>query len=369
MKKKLICILVISIIVFNGCFSYSDLNKALFVTSVIVDIDQDKRVILYLECFLPFRSSSKASTKGQRIVFKGKGKTVYEAMKDLNLSSSYKLNYTQNKAIIFTKKSAEYGLDNFIDTFQRQQEFLIRPYILMFMGDPEDLIKMNLKEEEYIGVFLKNLIDNQKSSSRTVQIHLNDFLNKRTMGSKTNIITTVDISKEQIEPKLQVDGGTIIKDDKLAGILKKQDGEKYNFLMNKVREGTLESQNPSYKDKFISLNISKSKTYTSINYDGKKVYLRKRIKTHAAIADIQKGLTVNQSNLSELRGNTENNIKKLCTDFFNQYKQDHIDIFDIQEEFHRKYPKENIKNIVDITELDLTVNVIIDDTLNIFDFR
>ena len=369
MKKRIACILLIVTFILTGCFSYADIDKVMFVTSVVVDVDSNNEVLLYLESFMPFRSASKDSAKGQRIIFKGKGKTVYEVMKDLNLSSSYKINYTQNRVLIFTKKAAEFGIDNFIDTFQRQQELLVRPYVVVYTGDPNKLIQLQLKEEEYIGIFLNNLIDNQKTSSRTVQIHLNEFLDNRTLGSKTNVVTTVDISKDELEQKLQVDGGTIIKNDKYAGDLKKADGEKYNFLMDKVKEGTLEPANPVYKDKFVTLNITNSKTKTSMNYDGKKIHLNKTINTKVSIADVQKGLILSEDNLSKLKNNSEDNIKKFCTDFFNEIKKEKLDIFGIQEEFNRKYPNESIKNIMDITELDLQVNVKIDDSTEMTDFR
>ena len=369
MKKKIVCILLIVTFILTGCFSYADIDKVIFVTAVVVDVDPDNEVMLYLESFMPSRSATKDATKGQKVTFKGKGKTVYEVMKDLNLSSSYKINYTQTRAIIFTKKAAVFGIDNFIDTFQRQQELLVRPYVMVYMGDPNKLIGLKLKEEEYIGLFLKNLIDNQNNSSRTVQINLNEFLDKRTLGSKTNVVTTVDIVKDELEPKLQVDGGSIIKDDKYTGDIKKLDGEKYNFLMDNVKSGTLEPSNPTYKDKFVTLEIKNSKTKTYINYDGKKIHLKKVINTKVAIADIQKGLILNNDNLSKLKSNSEDNIKKFCTGFFNEMKQKKLDIFEIEEEFNRKYPKENVKNVIDITELDLQVNIKIDDSIKMIDFR
>ena len=369
MRRKTICCLLIVIFSLTGCFSYEDIDKAIFVTAVVVDVNSNNEIVLYLESFLPYRSSSKESAKGQRIIFNGKGKTVYEVMKDLNLSSSYKLNYTQNRVIIFTEKATEFGIDNFIDTFQRVQQLLIRPYVVVYTGDPNKLMQLQLKEEEYIGIFLNNLIDNQKTSSRTVQVHLNEFLNKRNLGSKTNVVTRVEISKDELEPKLQVNGGTIIRDDKSAGNLKKSDGEKYNFLMDNVREGTLEPANPAHKDKFVTLNINNSKTKTYMSYDGKQIHLKKVINTKASVAGIQKGLILDKDNLAKLKNESENNIKKLCAEFFNQTKINKLDIFEIQEEFNRRYPKEDIKNALDITELELQVNVKIDDSTKMVDFK
>ena len=369
MKKHYIIFLLTITMLLSGCFSYSDINKVLFVTSIVIDVDDNNNVVLYLESFLPFRSSSNQSAKGERILFKGSGKTVYEVMKDVNLTSSYKLNYTQNRAIIFTKKAAEYGIDNFIDAFNRQQELLIRPYVLVYLGDTEKLMKLKLKEEEYIGVFINNLINNQQSSSRTVQVHLNNFLIDRNLGSKTTVVTTLSLAKDQIEEKLKADGGTIIKNDKFAGVLDKQDGEKYNFLINNVKEGTLEPENPDKKGKFITLDISDSNTKTTLEYDGKKIHLNKTINTKVAIADVQDKFDINKSNIGKLQDNAEQNIKKLCMDLFEKYKKDKLDIFHIQEEFERKYPEEKLENAIEKTDINVQVNVKIRDTLERFDFK
>ena len=107
---------------------------------------------------------------------------MFEAVRNMNATSSYKLNYTQNKAIIFTQKAAEFGLDNFIDFLDRDQELLIRPYIAVYLGDPEKLIKLNILQEKYIGFFIMHLIENVGASSRAVKLSLNEFYNQRTYG-------------------------------------------------------------------------------------------------------------------------------------------------------------------------------------------
>lgn len=369
MRKRLICCLLTICIFMSGCFSYSDIDKVLFVTSMIIDTQSDGQVVLYIEAFKPFRSSSKDSAKGQRITFKGTGKTIYEVMKDLNLSSSYKLNYTQNNIIIFSQNAAEQGLTDYFDVLSRDQELLIRPFVAVFTGDPQNLISAQIKEEEYIGVFLKELIQNQKNSARAVQMHLNEVLSHRLTPKRTSIVTAFKLNNNVGEQKLEVDGGAIIKDDKLAGIIKKSDGEKYNFLMNNVNSGTLEPANPMNENKFITMEILKSKTSTELTFDGKNILLKKKISTNTSITDVQGHVAFNDDERKKLKQNAESNIKKFCTDFFNEYKKKGIDIFEIQDEFQRKYPNENVNNAISITKLDLEVNVNIDDSQDTTDFR
>ncbi len=117
---------------------------------LIIDVDDNGNPILYAEAFKGVRGQPEGMD--ERILFKGKGKTMFEAVRDMNATSSYKLNYTQNKVIIFTQKAAEFGLDNFIDFLDRDQELLIRPYIAVYTGDPEKLMKLKIIQEKYIGL-------------------------------------------------------------------------------------------------------------------------------------------------------------------------------------------------------------------------
>ncbi|MEK6265191.1 MAG: Ger(x)C family spore germination protein [Clostridium sp.] len=359
--KKYKKILVISCIIMNcltmtSCFSYKDVNKILFVTALIVDVDDDGNPIIYVETFKGARGTTPEGTD-ERIIFKGKGKTMFEAVKELNTSSSYKLNYTQNKAIIFTEKAAEFGVDNFINFFDRDQELLIRPYITVYIGDPEKLINLNILQQKYIGFFIAQLVENIGTSSRAVKLSLNEFYAQRNMGDKANVITIIDITKDNLTPKLEVNGGAVIKDDKMVSILQRDEGQGFNFLMNTMVGGSLEITNPCDINEFISLEIKKSKTKTEISYYDNIVHLKKKIKVKVDFAEAQKSIIFTDDNITKIQEKSEENIVKACNILFAKYKEMGVDIFDITEQFYQKYP--NIKNedIINKTELKVEVDV------------
>ena len=228
-KKILVIICIImNCFTMTSCFSYRDINKVLFVTAIIIDVDDSNNPIVYAEAYKGIRGATPEGTD-ERILFKGKGKTMFEAVRNMNATSSYKLNYTQNKAIIFTQKAAEFGLDNFIDFLDRDQELLIRPYIAVYRGDPEKLIKINIIQEKYIGFFIMHLIENIGASSRAVELSLNDFYNQRNMGDKTNVVTIIDIPKDNLEQRLEINGGAVIKNDKMVSILETMKGRDLTF--------------------------------------------------------------------------------------------------------------------------------------------
>ncbi|MCY6959729.1 Ger(x)C family spore germination protein [Clostridium brassicae] len=356
--KKIVSILatIIVSIFFSGCFNYKDINKVLFVTTVIMDIDEENKPVVYDEVFKA-NAGNKGPGNDTRLIFKGEGKTMFEGARDMSLMSSYKLNYTQNKVLVFTKRAAEYGLDNFIDFFERDQELIIRPSICIYDGDPEKLLQAKLEEEKYIGIYIMQLIENIRVSSRSIRRSFNEYLNERLVGDKVNVIPIIQLKSDGLGNKIKIEGGAVIREDKLVGVIKKEEAQGFNFLLDNVKLGTLEPKNPEVKSKFVTLDILSSKTITDLNYDEGKIKLIKKITVNTSLAEIQEKMLVNDKNLMELKGATEDNIKRACETIFNKYKDKGLDIFDIGEELKRRYPKANVENVIKETELILDVDV------------
>lgn len=366
-RLLVVCCILMNCLILSSCFSYRDINRISFVTALLIDVDDTNNIILYAEGFKGIKGASPEGMD-QRIMFKGKGKTVVEAARDMNSISSFKLNYTQNKVVIFTQKAAEYGLDNFIDFLDRDQELLIRPYIAVYTGDPEKLIKLDIVQEKYIGLLIVEIIENIGASSRAVILSINEFYNQRLIGDKTNVVTIIDIKKNTLDAKLEVNGGAVIQKDRMVSILTRNEGQGFNFLMNNVSGGTLEITNPLDINKFVTLEILKSKTKTEVNYFDNVVHLKKKIKVNVDFGEAQKSIKLTKENVKKIEEKSQDNIVKACNDLFIKYKGMGMDIFDIEEEFYEKYPKIKIDNIINKTELKVEVEVDIMNTGDVNNF-
>lgn len=358
MKKKIkLFLLMLFLCTFLvGCFSYKDINKVLFVTTILLDIDKENNPVVYCEAFKAITGGEKGG-EDIRIVFEGKGKTCFENIRDISLSSSYKLNYSKNEVIIFSSKAAEYGMNKFIDIFERDQELGIRSNICVYDGSCKKLLETKLEEEKYIGIYIKQLLENIAVSSRAIEMSFHKFLNQKLVGDKTNVLPIIRLKTDSLGNKILVDGGAVIKDDKMIGEIKKDKGQGFNFLMNSVKSGTLEPNNPDVEGSFLTLEILKSKTNTELKYDGDRIKLIKKIKVKTSLGEVQDELTINHENMKKIKETAEDNIKKSCKIIFNRYKEKNVDIFDIGEEFYRRYPKESVKNVISSTDLIVDVEV------------
>jgi len=367
-KILIIMCLAISCFTMSACFSYKDINKVLFVTALVVDADDKGNPVLYAEVFKGVRGNSPEGMD-QRILFNGTGKTMFEAVRNMNATSSFKLNYTQNQVTIFTQKAAEFGLENYVDFMDRDQELLVRPYIAVFRGDAQELMTLQITQEKYIGLYITELIENIGASPRAVVTTLNDYLNERVTGDKTSVLTIVDIAKNTLETKLEINGGAVIENDKMVSVLQRNQGLGYNFLRDKLSTGTLEVTNPCDINKFVTLEITKSKTKTKISYSDGIVHLTKKIKVNVDFAEAQKSILFTKENIIKIQEKAEENIVKACDLLFTKYKGLDIDIFQIKDKFYDKYPKVKIEDIINETELKVEVEVQINNTGTVRNFE
>jgi spore germination protein KC len=358
--KKLLLVVTIVVICVNlcSCFNYRDVNRVVFTTTLVIDYDDDREmVIIYLETFRPYRDVAAGTEKGQRILFKGMGKTIYEAVRDANIASSYRLNYTQNKAVVFTEKIAERGLEEVVDFLDRHQEMLVRPYVFVFFGDPQALLQQEFREESYLGTYLFALVENVRAASRALNITVNEYLNKRVKGSRSYVITGMRIRTEDLEDKIELEGAGVIVKDRMVDIMPRVEAQGYNFLIDKVGEGTLEVTNPHSPDHFITLSMLNSDTRTNVKYVKGKFRLIKDIYVITSISEAQHDYYMTEESLKKVAKNAEHNIKRFSTEVFNKYKAKGIDIFELEEEIHRRYPKLKLEDPIKDTELDIRVTV------------
>ncbi|BDC00984.1 TPA: Ger(x)C family spore germination protein [Clostridium perfringens] len=367
MNLKKVIASLLSIIIMStmliGCYNYKDINRVTFVTSIIFDENEVGNIDIYLDCVKPYRSSNESSDKGRRVLYKGTGKTVLEAMKDINMYSSSKLDFTQCKGYIFTEKAAKNGIRKYIDIINKNQEFMIRPYMFVLFGSPEELLNDVTVDEEYLGVFIDDLVQRMNKSPRVIAIDANDYLELRTNYGNLLVLGALSIRDDMEEKRLELSGGALLKNEVLVRRITAEEGMSYNLLMGDLESGTLEVMNPQDPNTFITLDISNAKTKTSISYDGENIILYKDIKVKCLIGESQSRLIVDEKLLNLLELEEEAVIKQYLELFFESFKESDIDIVNVGNLFYRKYPDEVLeKDPISITNLKLNVDVEIDGT-------
>ena len=345
-----------------GCFNYRDINKVSFSTSIIFDTDDLGRAVVYVDCVKPYRSTNESSDKGKRIIYKGEGKTALEALRDVNLASSYELNYSQNRAYIFTEKAAKEGIKNYTDLINNNQEFQIKPDIFVYFGDVDDLLKITSSDEEYLGLYLEELVHKNNRNPRAMRANINDYLSNITDSSNTYIVGSIELREDALDNKVEIGGGAVIKDGVLVDRMDARDAMSYNLMMNRLTKGTLEITNPQDESGFITLEILGNTTNSNLIFDNDNIKLIKNLNMRVSIAEMQGRALVDKYLLDYIKIAKEKEIASYLEYTFQKYKEEGIDIFEIGRLLEINYPKVSVENPISKTELEVNVDIMIEGT-------
>lgn len=360
MKNKIVRCLVIllMIISFKGCFNYKDINKVTFVTSTIFDIADDNTIIIYVDSLKPYRSPNEDSDKGRRIIYKGEGMSLIDAMYDISLASSFEVDYSQNRAYIFTEKAAAQGIDKFLSLIENNQKFKIKPDIYVYSGSVDKLLEITSNDEEYLGLYLESLADKNEKNPRAMNANINDYLNNALMEDNTFIVGLIKIREEALDKKIEIGGGAVLKDNKLVEILDSKEAMGYNILMNDLKNGIVYIENPQNEEGMLSFEILETNIQTNLELNNENLDLIKDIQIKASLAEVQSPFKMDRESIELIKSNKEKDLEMKLEKLFNKYKEEKIDVFNIRRILNLKYPDLDMENV--ITKTNLKVNIDID---------
>ena len=350
-------IVILLPLLLTGCFNYRDINRVTFSTSVIFDVDELNRTVIYLDCIKPYRSTNDSSDKGRRIIYKGEGKTVVEALSNINMISGYKLNYSQTKAYIFTERAAQKGIKKFLDLINDNNEFQMKTSAFVYYGDVQELLKTTSSDEEYLGLFLNELVKTDNNDVKFIKSNINYYLSNTLMGSNTLMLSALKLKKDAIDKKVEIDGGAIFENNRLIENIPSEDVVAYNLLTRNIRQGNLEIANPQTNEGFVTLQILDSNVKDSLKYEAGKFTLIKDIELDVSVAEAQEQFIVDSDILNYLTKNEEKFVSEYAKFIFNKYKDKNLDLFDIERMVEVYYPKSEVANPLKYTDIEVNTKV------------
>ncbi|SCY06688.1 Ger(x)C family spore germination protein [Alkaliphilus peptidifermentans] len=369
MRKALIILLGCIIIFISTNCSYEDINRIMFTTAIIIDVEEEGDTIVYLEVFHAFRSNQTNSEKGERILYKTEGRTIRECFISLAQSSSQKIDFSQNKVILFTERVAEVGISEYLDFLVRDQEFILRPYVAILRGDPIEFIELPIKQNEYIGLFLFDIFDRPLAFLTPRHLQIYQLINQREMGKNVTYITSVRSDKNPLQDKISKDEVAILENDKLVTFIEAEEKRGMAFMLNSANKGMLNVPHPQIEGNFVVVEILSSKTKTNVYFDGESIQLKKSINTRITLDAAQGGIILDEEIINYIQRETEKNITNKCHMVFNKFKELEVDALQVQEVFKRRYPTADVENAITITNLEVETTVFLEGSSGLTDFN
>lgn len=146
-------------ILLSGCVSYHDTDKMTYVTSILLDVGEDKRPVMYFETFIPVRSASKEANEARRRTFTVKADTVSQCFHQLHLITNFYVTISHCKALLITRRAVDAGLVNYIDGFVREEDFVGRTRFVIYEGNIENYRNLVFSNERITGLYILNILE------------------------------------------------------------------------------------------------------------------------------------------------------------------------------------------------------------------
>ncbi|GKX67795.1 Ger(x)C family spore germination protein [Inconstantimicrobium mannanitabidum] len=355
---KSVSLIIILSISLSGCFNYRDINKVVFATAALFDVNEKGNIVIYLDCITPYRSKNESSEKGKRELFKGEGSSVLEAAQKINMASSYEVNLSQCRSYIFTDNAARRGIKNYVDVMNRSQQYIVRPYLLVYKGQVQDLFSKAYGEEENIGFYIDDIVTKTKNNPSAIGTTINEYISKSTMNYKDIVVGELGVKSDLNKSRLELNGAAVFRDDTMVAEMNPDDIANYKYLNGVSSTGVIKVKNPMDENKTISLQIISSKAVTNLKYIDGKFELNKDIWIKCNVGEVQGTFNSLAEMSDKLKLEAETYLNKQVYDTFEKYKLKGVDIFEIDKLVKEKYKYEKFpKDPIMMTQLKCKINI------------
>jgi spore germination protein KC len=336
-SKNLIFVLMflLVILLFNGCSGSQELNGISLVTAIGIDVGTNNEIKVTVLANIPSMSLANvnATSKSDMWIGTATGKSLFEAMNNLNKTSSRHLVWYNNRVIIIGSEAAKKVLPEVADLSTRSRNFRFSTKMIITDGTASDMLSIPSDVQVDLSAEIDGLIDNSTEWSNSYIPSVKDFLIDMYSDKKDGILGKISYnmtSNNTYSPNRQgmkasywldkefgsafMEGSTIIKQGAFVGFL---DGEQTKACL-------------------LILNKAHNCQYTLLP-DGNKIVMRLS-KEKAAIVPIMIGNKINININLNIEGTISETTEKV--DMMNK-----DEITKIQSLFEAELKKEMISTV------------------------
>ena len=368
---KRIILLINLIIICSGCFNYNELNNYAIATGMAIDINKDKYEVSVLISNSPKSSNASSGKDYTTVVYSGKGKTIYEAIKHIGLISPKELYIGHLSVLIISEDVAKKGINDSIEFLLEEPRSKKNFYVALSKDSKaKEVLSITSPLTDFPSQNLSSNIKNTSALQGSVSaIDFNTLLyklvNKGTDLSLNGFSIVGDV-KDEIKKSntdkayIKLSPLAIFKGDKLKYWTTEDESNGINIINNKIKELhlKLDCDNGS-----IIINTQILETKKAID---KKGIVTLNAKGKASINEVSCDIDLTkQDNIRKIENKINNKIKKLESNAIKLSKKYSTDIFGIGLMYYQDYPDEYNKiknydkfynNIKFKTKVDIKIN-------------
>ena len=350
-ENRLILALLILAPLISGCWDYKEIDDQIIISGVAVDYDRrSKGITLTAEITLP-TSSGKESNFNSKI-YKGKGRSMLDAIVDLASKAGRRLLWSDAKVLIISKEiiGREKLFIGIMDWIKRTHEIRDTVWLVVaqekFAG--EILQKSNPQTQKIISAYLDALFLARKSET-FLSVPFSKFINDLESEIVCTALPTVRLedSSNGILPLLE--GTALFYRTQEVGWLDGKQTRILSLLMNHLKQAVFAPEpSTNQKVKGVTLKMNDCQTAIKAALSSKGLVMEIRVKMDTEIGEIDGEQDVfKPDKIKKLIKADQNMITAQIKDLLQLLQRDYrCDVTGLGNKVGAKYPKlwKKIKN-------------------------
>ncbi|MFZ5942768.1 MAG: Ger(x)C family spore germination protein [Bacillota bacterium] len=288
--RSLFAMLFLITIILSGCWDRQEINQIGFAVGLGIDKDGEDYVVTTQLALPSMLEGGGGGEEPPVWVVGGKGRTIFEAIRDVNTRSARRPFWGHLNVIVIGEDVAKDGLIPVIDLLSRGRELRRSNYIVIAEGKARDILQAAPKLESINAIFISQLIENRTGQSVAPGVTLNDLLITLDSPGREPVLPKISAleqesfmppKKEKEAPEegkeekpkeiLELRGSGIFKKDKLLGWMDEETTRGYLWSRGEVQGGILVVKNPLQPKGNISLEIKSNKSSISPAYSNGEI--------------------------------------------------------------------------------------------------
>ncbi|SDX51869.1 Ger(x)C family spore germination protein [Paenibacillus sp. CF384] len=339
--KRTVKAIVISCILLSlcGCWDVKNIQYFNFVTVIGVDyVDGKYKIYAQINDLTTMAKTEGAGQSAKPIVIgKGEGESIGMAIFDLQKESQMRMDWTQNKAFIFSDRILARGIFDIHDELMRTRDQRYTPWVFATNEDLAAILStMPITGSSYVATlyYQPNLLFKQLQSSFE-PIQYQRFIRSTREPFQTTLIDHVKLStnwKKGNKPFTLpiVDGLVALKQGKSEARFSREEATGVKWLRKNTKRGMLPIKDD--QGTFVGTATLKSlKVKQRPAYKNGKRIVKLTINMDAGLREQQKGFTLNEMN-KMLESSLYDEIMKT----YEVGKKRSTDIYSFNEVWYRK---------------------------------
>lgn len=328
----------------TGCWSKQELNDRTFVSTMLVDLNEDGQTEVSTLFMLPNRISNGLNSNNVNqkpfVSISGKGSDVAEALQHIQAELPRSVAWGQMQVIVIGDRFARAGLTPLLDHLVRATDFRLPIYVFYFNGIARNLAKL----ESVFERFPTEIWRESAHTKRVPPIRIRELLYAQWNNLGDSYIPELTLRDLKLLTEAKtvkwsgVGGAAIMKNGAVTGRFTNEEAMGILIMKNQIPEINITGKLPNEKGVF-SARLIDVKHRTRAIRSGNRVTIQVSIQARADLISIESNMNLSATeNVTIVERAVSDRIRQLVQSAAEKAQDHQADVFQWSELVKYKYP-------------------------------